>query len=257
MSNVYGERYFKSPIFDYDYGAIADAIIDQYHPASVIEFGCGNGELTRALSNRGIFVTALDGYSNPDFFGATGIQFKNVDLNKPEAVISLLGTAKFDLAICMEVAEHLTPNVSFDLIKSLTTVSDVVVFSAAVPGQGGDGHVNCRNRTEWHEFFLSQGFVIADTIRERIRNNTQVGLWYRLNTIDYYKKKAEMDIPEYERLVKRLLAAESMSASECYKNLRQLQQRNWALKLQPVKTAVKFRNILTKLMRKTSIEFKD
>jgi len=259
MNNIYEEKYFHSSIFDYDYGPIADAIIEQYHPVSVIEFGCGSGYLSKALNSRGVFVTAIDGYADPDFSGKEGIEFAKVNLNDPAAVDLFLSSlpSKYDVAICMEVAEHLQPSVSLGLIKSITSVSDVVIFSAAVPGQDGDGHINCRRRDEWHEFFYRQGFVIADTIREKIRNNMKVGLWYRLNAVDYYKKKRELSIPEYENLVKRLVAAESASASACYKNLRGLQQKSWALSLQPVKVAVKFRNFLTRILGKTSIEFEE
>ena len=109
MSIYYNQNYFSSSIFQYDYSAIADAIIEQYKPKSIIEFGCGNGELSMAFAARGVLVEAIDGYSSPDFKHYPNIRFSKVDLNNIEDVnifLSSLGK-KFDISMSFEVAEHL------------------------------------------------------------------------------------------------------------------------------------------------------
>src|SRR5690242_12854298 len=150
--NYYNDQYFNSEIFDFDYVPIAEAIMRQYAPASIIEFGCGNGELTKALSKKGASITAIDGYAHPNFNNHDNISFFKIDLNNSVVLKKFLATQnqKFDVAICMEVAEHLNPDVTESLIDSLTSSADVVIFSAAIPGQGGEGHINCRNRVFWH-----------------------------------------------------------------------------------------------------------
>ncbi len=257
MSNYYHSGYFSSSIFKYDYAAIADAIINQYHPETIIEFGCGTGDLAKALAVRGVKVEAIDGYSIPDFTGIQNIRFTKVDLNNVAATedfLKLLGR-KFDLAISIEVAEHLNPAVSESFIRWMTSMADVVVFSAAVPDQDGDGHINCRSRSEWYQLLKTEKFIIADTLRQNFTGNNQLGLWHQLNIVDYVHKDSVFAKQiDPVALIDRLIAAETFAASQCFSHVKKLQHRRWAMNLQPVKFAIQFRNVLTKALGKTSIE---
>lgn len=258
MSNYYHSGYFSSDIFKYDYAAIAEEIIKQYHPGTIIEFGCGTGDLAKAFAARAVKVVAIDGYSIPDFSEYNNIQFTNVDLNNATATEEFLSKydSKFDLAISIEVAEHLNPEISASFIQWMTSMADVVIFSAAVPSQDGDGHINCRSRSEWYQFLKQQDFLITDTLRQHFISNTRLGLWHKLNIVDYVHKNSI-----YARnidpavLVDRLIAAETFAASQCFHYLKHTQLRDWALNLQPVKLAVKFRNMFTRILGKISIEF--
>ncbi len=254
MSDYYHKKYFDSIIFDYDYAPIAQAILDEYHPKTIIEFGCGNGELSKALAGAGLVVTALDGYSTPDFSGFDSIEFQKVDLNNPAQAISFLTSMnkKFDVAVCMEVAEHLNPDVSQQLIELLTMSSDIIIFSAAVINQDGDGHINCRSRIFWHEIFEQRGFFAADTIRQKIRENDKVGKWYRLNTIDYVKFSDQQKI-KYNEVIKRLVASESESSSSYYNVEKRLQQMQRIFNFGLIKTVFNFRNSIKKLLGKKPV----
>lgn len=258
MSNYYNANYFGSSIFDYNYSAIAEAIVNTYDPKRVIEFGCGNGELAKELAKRNIEVIAIDGYSKPNYEGYTLVKFFPLDMNNSAATEKLLSeiTGKFDVAISLEVAEHLDPAISGSLVKWMTNLSNAVVFSAAVPKQDGDGHINCRTHMEWYNFFAANGFEIVDTIRHQLRDHDKVGLWYKLNAIDYIRTGSVYDTPLIKKgLIERLVATVSFAASEGFYYKREMEIRNWALNLQPVKASVKFRNFLTRLLGKTSIEF--
>lgn len=258
MSKFYNSNYFSSSIFEYDYAAIAETIIKEYQPKTIIEFGCGTGALAREFASRGITVVAIDGYSMPDFSNYSDVKFTKIDLNNVNETQKFLSSfnSKFDLAISIEVAEHLNPDVSQSFIQWMTSVADVVVFSAAVPHQDGDGHINCRTRQDWYKFLKKSDFVIADTLRIHFTSNLRLGLWHKLNVIDYVRKNSNFaDKINSDELIERLIAAESFAASKCYHYLKQTQLRDWAFQLQPVKFAVQFRNRLTRMLGKISIEF--
>jgi predicted RNA methylase len=258
MANFYHSGYFSSSIFDYDYAAIAETIIKEYQPKRIIDFGCGTGDLARAFASRGVTVVAIDGYSTPDFSAYSNIHFTKVDLNNVAATQKFLKQfeAKFDLAISIEVAEHLNPDVSSSFIEWMTSMADVIVFSAAVPSQDGDGHINCRSRSDWYQFIKQHEYVIADTLRQHFTLNPRLGLWHKFNIVDYVQKDSvfakKINLAE---LADRLIAAETFAASQCFHYVKHTQLREWALSLQPVKAAVQLRNRLTRLLGKTSIEF--
>ncbi len=252
MSNRYHKNYFTSKIFDFDYQPIADAIINQYAPKSIIEFGCGSGQLSKALAASGVEITALDGYATPDFAGISNISFHKVDLNNPDEAQTFLRSLnrKFDLAISMEVAEHLDPSVSASLIEMMTSVAEVVVFSAAVPEQDGDGHINCQSRSFWHDLFEKNSFQLKDTIRKQIRDNARVGKWYALNTVDYVRKTTSLSIQEYQELIKNLVASESEASSNFYYANRRADYKEQILEFPLMNSAFRFRNFLKLLVGK-------
>lgn len=253
MHQYYNSNYFTSDIFDYDYGSIADVIINEYQPKRIIDFGCGTGALAKAFASRGVQVQAIDGYSEPDFSAYDTIRFKKVDLNNINTTADFLKQfdTKFDLAISIEVAEHLNPAVSSSFIEWMTSMADVIVFSAAVPGQDGDGHINCRSRSDWYQFIKQCNFTIADTIRQHFTSNPNLGLWHKFNIVDYVKKDtAFANRINPVELAERLLAAETFAASQCFRYVKHTQQRQNILNLEPVKSAVWLRNILVRMAGK-------
>lgn len=257
MSNYYNPAYFDSAIFNVDYAPIAKAILKEYHPKTLIEFGCGNGELSKSLSQQDdqIHITAIDGYATPDFTKHKQIEFKKIDLNEPASVQAYLTSLnkKFDVAICMEVAEHLKPEVSGALIDSMTSVADAVIFSAAVPHQDGEGHINCRNRIFWHQQFEKNNFMLRDTIRSQIRHNPGVAKWYALNTVDYKKAHHPPTIEEYKTLVNNLVESESEASSNFYFVSRGIHYKNHLLQLDIIRQAFRLRNFIKKLVGKKTL----
>jgi len=69
------------------------------------------------------------------------------------------------------------------LIKFLADLSDVVLFSAALPGQGGVGHINEQPLSYWRSLFAKHGYVFYDAIRPQLWNDDRVAYWYRQNTV--------------------------------------------------------------------------
>ena len=101
---------------------------------------------------------------------------------------------RFDLAICLEVAEHIDEKRASDFLSTLTSFSDHVLFSAAIPYQGGTGHVNEQWPGYWARLFADKGYGCQDFIRKKIWNDSGIHYWYRQNIL-LFSKGAEHEEP--------------------------------------------------------------
>ena len=167
--------------------AVIPVITSLLKPKSIVDFGCGLGSWLRVFKDSGIDkILGLDG----DWVDRTKIEtsvidnFKEVDLEKE---IKL--KEKFDLAISLEVAEHLHKESADIFIENLTNASDVIVFSAAVPMQGGQNHINEQPLTYWVNLFDKYNYKFYDIIRGRIWNMDNVFWWYKQNMVVFSKNK--------------------------------------------------------------------
>ena len=95
---------------------------------------------------------------------------------------------KFDLAISLEVVEHLPESSAKDFIASLVNLSDHVLFSAAIPHQGGVGHVNLQWIDYWDSLFREHGYIGVDIVRRRIWDDKNIPTWYKQNTVLFVKE---------------------------------------------------------------------
>lgn len=153
-------------------------VFELVKPASVIDVGCGTGTWLKVAQDLGISdILGVDGdYVDRRLLKMDTSYFKEADLEKPFQL-----QRKFDLAICLEVAEHLKQESASSFVASLTAHADVILFSAALPGQGGQNHVNEQWPSYWQNLFRQNGFKMQDVIRWKIWNNEQVDWWYRQN----------------------------------------------------------------------------
>jgi SAM-dependent methyltransferase len=163
---------------------VAPLVVEWVRPKSVVDVGCGMGTWAAAFSRRGVGdVVGVDGSPVPaDLLQIPAERFQVRDLSKP---LDLGRT--FDLAVCLEVAEHLPARFADGLVASLTSLAPVVLFSAAIPGQGGVGHVNEEWPRAWAERFSAAGFAWADPIRPRIWNDPGVEPWYAQNVLLFHR----------------------------------------------------------------------
>lgn len=155
-------------------------------PASVIDVGCGIATWGGAIRELGVGdYLGVDGSWVPlDQLRVPKEQFMPVDLSQLDR---LQLDRRFDLAMCLEVAEHLPESEAEKLIRFLTAHADRVLFGAAAPRQGGTHHINEQWQSYWAEIFAKCGFDAFDSIRPRIAGNREVEYWYRQNTILYVK----------------------------------------------------------------------
>lgn len=147
-------------------------------PNSIVDFGCGDGTWLAAASRLGAKdVQGVDGTWVPtEALQIPKSRFLAVDLASPIN----LGRC-FDLAICLEVAEHLPSAAAPVLIRTLTSHAPVVLFSAAIPLQGGEDHMNEAWPSNWRNLFEAQDFACLDVLRSAIWDDPEVELWYRQN----------------------------------------------------------------------------
>ena len=162
-------------------------------PESVLDVGCGIGAWSATWIAAGVSdLTGVDGdYVDRSALVIPPAQFRSWDLTRPLD----LGR-RFDLVQCLEVAEHLPANSAKTLVESLVRHSDLVVFSAAVPRQGGTHHVNEQWPSYWVSLFASVGFQVFDPFRARVWDDNRVEYWYRQNCILFAAK----DHPITQRL---------------------------------------------------------
>jgi hypothetical protein len=121
--------------------------------------------------------------------------FEPVDLS-----LELPKPQHFDLAVCVEVAEHLPSQMARPLVEWVTTAADVVVFSAAVPGQGGKGHINLQPPEYWMDLFHQRGFIRRDVLRSKIIHDEAIPWWYRQNLFLYVKPAFKLSADEVDFL---------------------------------------------------------
>jgi Methyltransferase domain len=150
--------------------------------ASVVDVGCGRGTWLSVWSAAGVTdVLGLDGaYVDQTRLAILPDSFQTADLTTAWSV-----ARRFDLAQSLEVAEHLPAAAGPTFVEHLCGLADVVVFSAAQPGQGGENHINERPVSYWADLFRSHGYVAFDCIRPAMRTNDAIAPWYRYNTVVY------------------------------------------------------------------------
>jgi len=165
---------------------IVPILLELIRPESVIDIGCGLGAWLKVFAQHGAKrLRGLDGdYIDLSTFLVDPACFSTVDLSQPLEI-----SESYDLAICLEVAEHLSESRAADLVKLLTSVSSHVLFSAAIPGQRGPGHVNEQWPSYWKRLFHQRGFQRLDPIRRHIWRNRNVQWWYRQNIFLYISEK--------------------------------------------------------------------
>jgi hypothetical protein len=92
-----------------------------------------------------------------------------------------------DCVVCLEVLEHIDPTYEQQALTNLVTcVDDILIFTAARPGQGGVGHINCRSRDYWLSQLGAQGLqqdtALEQKLRQHMQNGPHMG-WFVQNLI--------------------------------------------------------------------------
>jgi hypothetical protein len=148
-------------------------------PKSVLDVGCGIGTWVRAALDYGVTdVCGIDGVA----MGDNELLFPREFFRQQDLTSSWNLGRTYDLALCLEVAEHLPTAAAGSLVRNLAKHSDTVLFSAACPGQIGQHHVNCQWPEYWQQLFNTEGYTCEDAFRWQIWTVVAVEPWYRQNS---------------------------------------------------------------------------
>jgi hypothetical protein len=148
-------------------------------PRSIVDIGCGVGTWVKTALALGVeHAIGVDGeyvekaiIIPPENFIPANLEFSLPDLGR------------FDLLISLEVAEHLHRNRASGFIQDICKMSDVVLFSAAIPYQGGTNHINENWPEYWAKLFYDNKYVPLDILRDRLWDNSDIEWWYRQNIL--------------------------------------------------------------------------
>jgi len=153
---------------------------------NVLDVGCGAGAWLSVWKAHGAQVRGLDGA----YVDASALLIDVEEFQAHDLTTAFSPDSCFDLVQSLEVAEHLPQEAAADFVANLCRCTDLVMFSAAAPGQGGENHINEQPYEYWQAHFDAQGFVMYDAIRDQILENNRVMPWYRFNTFLYVRRDA-------------------------------------------------------------------
>lgn len=233
MKSLYNHDFYESRDRDTKYAAdrILDILIEYIKICSVVDIGGGVGTWLKVAGakfncpEKDLLLIEGD-YVEEDLLQVKETQYKPWDLEK-----SIQVDRKFDLAISLEVAEHLQEKRAETFCEDLTLLSDVVLFSAAIPGQGGVGHINEQPLHYWVDLFAKQDYSVFDIIRPEIQFDRNIKHWYRQNTVVFVRKDSEqyrkiisklgilapLDMVSYDLYEEKILRLQSMSLYKIYR----------------------------------------
>lgn len=176
---------------------VVPLVVDLVHPASVVDVGCATGAWLSVFRDHRIGRTiGIDGeYVDRSKLLIPLDCFRAIDLAKPFCL-----SERFDLAMSLEVAEHLPENSARDFVRSLCQLAPIVLFSAAIPGQGGEQHVNEQWPEYWRQLFAGQDFRMFDPFRPALMHDGCVASWYRQNIFLFIRNEHTETNPRFLHL---------------------------------------------------------
>ncbi|MFA5109565.1 MAG: methyltransferase domain-containing protein [Patescibacteria group bacterium] len=185
-THIYDNNFFRKTI-KLEAPAAArfvEIILKYYAPKSVVDIGCGVGLYLKEFAERGIEdLLGLDG--SP----AAAEEFL---FNRDHLVIfDLAGRyrfeKKYDLGLCLEVAEHLREEDADTLVGTVTDAADDIIFTAAVCGQGprSIGHINEQPSDYWIKKFKSKNFSYLKSRTEKMKKEMKAKgvVWWLVNNL--------------------------------------------------------------------------
>ena len=152
---------------------------------SAADLGCGLGTWLAEFKACGVNdVSGFDG----DYVPREYLQIPEADFHPADLCAGPFPARRFDLAMSLETAEHLPPEKAESFVRTLTSLADIVLFSAAFPYQGGTGHLNENFPEYWALLFRKFGYIPLDLVREEFWDDGAICPWYRQNTLIFIEK---------------------------------------------------------------------
>ena len=171
-------------------GEIVPFLLNTFDIKSVVDLGCGLGTWLSVFHKAGI--TDIDGYDG-DYVTREYLQIQQEAFHPVDLCTEIDFGRRYDLAMSLEVAEHLPPSQAAAFVRKLTSLADVVMFSSAFPYQGGTGHVNENYPEYWACLFRDCGYLAVDLIRDNFWCDGMICPWYRQNTLLFVKESVRAE----------------------------------------------------------------
>lgn len=196
------------------------------HIGSVVDVGCGVGTWLAVCRELGCeAIVGADWHA----MASTELHIDARDILQVNLEQGIKFNRRFDLCLSLEVAEHLSRERAASFVEDLCALSDLVLFSAAVPGQAGTNHVNEQWHSYWASLFDRNGYGCFDLIRSRVWHDARVDWWYAQNAYVFVKKEAR-ELFEKAQLARNRLDALVLYDTIhplCYSNARE-KREYWA-----------------------------
>jgi len=172
--------------------AIVASILTSLHPKTIVDVGCGTGALLERFRAKGCTVFGLERSDAAlDYCRKRELDVLKFDIGRD--VLDL--NRDFDVAISMEVAEHLPAKIADNYVALLTSLSNTIVFTAAHPGQGGTDHVNEQHPSYWKAKFDTLNFIFDETLSQQLQRDWKetgsVANWYYQNVMVFRRNVIE------------------------------------------------------------------
>lgn len=194
MDERYSKKFYRKNWRERNAQIIVPEILRFIKPRKVLDVGCNVGHFLKQFKKYGAKIKGIDGSYVPlEDLLIPKKSFTIHDLKNPIDI-----KEKFDLVVCLEVAEHLPKGRGESFIKELTMLAPVIVFSAAIPGQGGTHHINEQWHSYWVRIFKKYEYIKVDCIRPLIWNMNELEKHYKQNMFFFVRQRLLNSYPELQ-----------------------------------------------------------
>ncbi len=174
LKKIYKGRFFaKRNKLNWRVDYVCPAINNVLHPKSLIDVGCATGDFVAGFLKMGIDAYGLEGTENVlSYLEIPSEKLYIFDLRTP-LHDQLIIIRSLDLALCLEVAEHIEPEYVDVFLDNLCSFSDKVLMSFAPPGQEGHHHVNCQESSYWIDKMANRNYLYRFDVVEKVREGLE------------------------------------------------------------------------------------
>ncbi len=190
---IYSKNFYRTRHQDTKYAAhkILSILKNILPLRSIVDFGCGTGTWLLAAENLGF--KELEGYEG-NWLNKSMYKCNKATLTTHNLEDKINTIKRYDIALSLEVAEHLSAKRAHSFVEELCNIANIVLFSAAIPGQGGTHHINEQWQSYWVKKFNENNFSAYDVVRPKIWNDPKISFWYKQNILLFINNDIVSDL---------------------------------------------------------------